>query len=30
LKGLQVDERAFDKIQAVISSMTAEERRHPA
>jgi signal recognition particle subunit SRP54 len=29
LKGLQVDERAFDKIQAVISSMTAEERRHP-
>jgi signal recognition particle subunit SRP54 len=29
LKGLQVDDRAFDKIQAVISSMTAEERRHP-
>jgi len=29
LKGLQVDEKAFDKIQAVISSMTAEERRHP-
>jgi signal recognition particle subunit SRP54 len=29
LKGLQVDDKAFDKIQAVISSMTAEERRHP-
>lgn len=29
LKDLQVDDRAFDKIQAVISSMTAEERRHP-
>ena len=29
LKGMQVDDRAFDKIQAVISSMTAEERRHP-
>lgn len=29
LKGLQVDDRAFDKIQAVISSMTPEERRHP-
>jgi len=29
LKGLQVDDRAFDKIQAVLSSMTAEERRHP-
>ena len=29
LKGLQVDDRAFDKIQAVISSMTLEERRHP-
>jgi signal recognition particle subunit SRP54 len=29
LKGLQVDDRAFDKIQAVISSMTVEERRHP-
>jgi signal recognition particle subunit SRP54 len=29
LKGLQVDEKAFDKIQAVISSMTAEERGHP-
>ena len=29
LKGLQVDDKAFDKIQAVIQSMTAEERRHP-
>jgi signal recognition particle subunit SRP54 len=29
LKGLQVDDRAFDKIQAVISSMTPEERSHP-
>jgi len=29
LKGLQVDDKAFDKIQAVISSMTPEERRHP-
>lgn len=29
LKGLQVDDRAFDKIQAVIHSMTPEERRHP-
>jgi signal recognition particle subunit SRP54 len=29
LKGLQVDDRAFDKIQALISSMTPEERRHP-
>jgi signal recognition particle subunit SRP54 len=29
LKGLEVDDRAFDKIQAVIFSMTPEERRHP-
>jgi signal recognition particle subunit SRP54 len=29
LKGLEVDDKAFDKIQAVISSMTAEERSHP-
>ena len=29
LKGLQVDDRAFDKIQAVIFSMTPEERRRP-
>ncbi len=29
LKGLEVDDRAFDKIQAMISSMTADERAHP-
>jgi signal recognition particle subunit SRP54 len=29
LKGLQVDDTAFDKIQAVIFAMTPEERRHP-
>jgi signal recognition particle subunit SRP54 len=29
LRGLQVDDKAFDKIQAVIFSMTPEERRHP-
>ncbi len=29
LKGLQVDDRAFDRIQAIIYSMTPEERRHP-
>jgi signal recognition particle subunit SRP54 len=29
LKGLQVDDKAFDKIQAVIYAMTPEERRHP-
>ncbi len=29
LKGLEVDDGAFDKIQAVIFSMTPEERRHP-
>jgi signal recognition particle subunit SRP54 len=29
LKSLQVDDSAFDKIQAIISSMTPEERRHP-
>jgi signal recognition particle subunit SRP54 len=29
LKGLQVDDKAFDKMQAVISSMTKEERSHP-
>ncbi len=29
LKGLQVDDKAFDRIQAVISSMTSEERSHP-
>ena len=26
---MQVDDKAFDKIQAVISSMTPEERAHP-
>jgi signal recognition particle subunit SRP54 len=29
LKGLQVDDKAFDKIQAIIQSMTPDERRHP-
>jgi signal recognition particle subunit SRP54 len=29
LKGLQVDDKAFDRIQAIILSMTNEERRHP-
>jgi len=29
LKGLKVDEREFDRIQAIILSMTLEERRHP-
>jgi signal recognition particle subunit SRP54 len=29
LHGLEVDDKAFDKIQAVIESMTPEERRHP-
>ncbi len=29
LKGLQVDDKAFDRIQAIIYSMTPEERRHP-
>jgi signal recognition particle subunit SRP54 len=29
LRGLEVDDRAFDKIQAMISSMTREERNHP-
>ncbi|MHB8867735.1 MAG: signal recognition particle protein [Thermoleophilia bacterium] len=29
LKGLQVDDSAFDRIQAIIHSMTTEERRHP-
>jgi len=26
---MQVDDKAFDKIQAVIFSMTSEERSHP-
>ncbi len=29
LKGLQVDDKALDRVQAIIQSMTAEERRHP-
>jgi signal recognition particle subunit SRP54 len=29
LKNLQVDDKAFDRIQAIIQSMTLEERRHP-
>ena len=29
LKNLQVDDRAFDRVQALIHSMTVEERRHP-
>jgi len=29
LKGLQIDDKAFDRIQAIIQSMTPEERRHP-
>jgi len=29
LRGVKVDERDFDRIQAIILSMTAQERRHP-
>jgi signal recognition particle subunit SRP54 len=29
LRNLRVDEREFDRIQAIITSMTPEERRHP-
>ena len=29
LRGVKVDEREFDRIQAIILSMTLEERRHP-
>jgi len=29
LRGIRVDEREFDRIQAIILSMTPEERRHP-
>ena len=29
LKGMQVDDKAFDKIQSMILSMTPEERSHP-
>jgi signal recognition particle subunit SRP54 len=30
LKGLQVDEKAMPRMEAIINSMTAEERRNPA
>src|SRR3954447_9859203 len=30
LRGVKVDEREFDRIQAIIQSMTPQERRHPA
>lgn len=29
LRNLQIDDKAFDRIQAIIQSMTPEERRHP-
>jgi signal recognition particle subunit SRP54 len=29
LKGAKIDEREFDRIQAIILSMTPQERRHP-
>jgi len=29
LKGVKVDEREFDRLQAIILSMTPQERRHP-
>ena len=29
LRGVKVDEREFDRIQAIILSMTPQERRHP-
>jgi len=29
LKNLQIDDSAFDRVQAMIHSMTVEERRHP-
>jgi signal recognition particle subunit SRP54 len=29
LKNLQIDDTAFDRVQALIHSMTVEERRHP-
>jgi signal recognition particle subunit SRP54 len=29
LRGMKVDEREFDRLQAIILSMTPEERRHP-
>jgi signal recognition particle subunit SRP54 len=29
LKGMKIDEREFDRLQAIILSMTPQERRHP-
>ena len=29
LRGVKVDEKEFDRIQAIILSMTPQERRHP-
>jgi signal recognition particle subunit SRP54 len=29
LRGVKLDEREFDRLQAIILSMTPEERRHP-
>src|SRR4029077_16601789 len=29
LRGAKIDEREFDRLQAIILSMTPEERRHP-
>jgi signal recognition particle subunit SRP54 len=29
LRGVKVDERQFDQIQAIILAMTPQERRHP-
>ncbi len=29
LRNLEIDDKAFDRIQAIIQSMTPEERRHP-
>jgi signal recognition particle subunit SRP54 len=29
LKGVKVDEREFDRLQAIILAMTPQERRHP-
>jgi signal recognition particle subunit SRP54 len=29
LRGVKLDEREFDRLQAIITSMTPEERRHP-
>nr|MBN2278596.1 signal recognition particle protein [candidate division Zixibacteria bacterium] len=29
LKGVQIDERGMSRVEAIIQSMTAEERRHP-